>query len=157
MTMADREAGLRDAAGKSLLYSDEPYSCTVPACSTERLVSRNATRPGRSRHIPTPKSLRVLGGPSKAENMTVIRPFSRTCEMVSTPATVLRVSASGSAAHMGYTLPLPVRSSYQTCFELTMWKQSAVPLADRLMWPCALSGAVATQNVCCFLIHSKYD
>jgi len=85
--------------------------------------------------LPIPKSLRILGGPSKAENMTVIRPFSRMCEIVSTP--------------------LPLRSSYQTCFELTTWKHSAVPLGETLMWPWLLRGAEATQNMCCFWIHSK--
>lgn len=36
-------------------------------------------------HIPIPKSLTILGGPSKAENRTVMRPFSLKCEIVSIP------------------------------------------------------------------------
>lgn len=32
-----------------------------------------------------------------------------------------------------YTIPLPERSSYQTCFELTTWKQSAVPFGETLI------------------------
>lgn len=44
----------------------------------------------------------ILGGPSKAQNMIVIRPFSRQCEIVSIPATVpFGVSESGLSVHKG--------------------------------------------------------
>ena len=61
-------------------------------------------------------------------NITVMRPFSLTCEIVS--------------------FPLPVRSSYHTLRSSTTWKQSYVPLGEQLTWPVGVSGAVATQKMC---------
>lgn len=101
--MAARDPGLREVAGMSLLYSSEPYSCTVPTCQETLLVRAEwlVTRmqQAKKKYIPIPKSLMIRGGPSKAHNMTVIRPFSRICEMVSTPADItFGVSQSGLAA-----------------------------------------------------------
>jgi len=49
-----------------------------------RIVTLNMPTP-ISKGIPLPKILNILGGPSKALNMMVIRPFSLMLAIVSTP------------------------------------------------------------------------
>lgn len=157
--MAALDPGLRDVAGISLLYSGEPYSCTVPAryetlsVWAERLISRNPTKILIRTNAKKPQNPRGTFESTKHDRYPPIllnmRDGLYSCSGVWVQYERI--------VHTRYTLPLPVRSSYQTCFELTKWKQSDVPLGDRLTWPCALRGAVATQNKRCFLIHSKSD
>lgn len=123
--------------------------------------------------LPFPHNRRILGGPSNALKRIVIRPFPgwRMCEIVSTPGnhtdqnTSLRVIPCKMYADAEQRrnlakkdkkghIPLPVRSSYQTLVGLSTWKQFAVPLGETLTCPSPCSAAVATQNICCFKIHS---
>jgi hypothetical protein len=60
-----------------------------------------------------------------AQNMTVIRPFSRRCAIVSTP--------------------LPTKSRYATVRASRMRSESA-PFGDRFTRPLAPAGAVATKK-----------
>ena len=105
------------------------------------------------RSAPLPQSLTMRGGPSNALNWTTMRPFSRTCEIVSMPAE-LPISFSILHNKELTRAPLPVMSSYQTWFGFAMWNVPRRPLGEMLMCPSALSGAVATQNKCCVLIQS---
>ena len=58
--------------------------------------------------------------------MTTMRPFSRRCAIVSAP--------------------LPITSRYATVCRSSTRSDPIGPLGDRLTWPSAPSGAVATKN-----------
>ena len=64
MTIAAREPERRRSGGTSASYAGVPNSHTDPR----------------------PKRRTMRAAPSNAQNMSVIRPFSRMCEIVSMPA-----------------------------------------------------------------------
>lgn len=72
--IAAREPGLRVSAGIGVLYSGVPYSCTVPPITLSTIAIKATHGFGDAGNLPTPKSFRILGGPSKAENKMVTRP-----------------------------------------------------------------------------------
>ena len=91
------------------------------------MASANPSSSGRTTR-PVPYRRRIFGGPSKAQNMTVTRPFSRMWATVS--------------------MPDPFRSRYATVCSSTTANVPAMPFGDRLTWPPS-SGAVATKKQCC--------
>ena len=83
---------------------------------------------------PVQKNRMMRGLVSNEQNMTVQRPFSWMCEMVS--------------------IPEPVASTYAHRFGVRMLNDDdGRPLGDRLMC-LPRSGADATKNTCCFIAHS---
>ena len=100
---------------------------------------------------PVPYRRTMFGAPSKAQNITVIRPLSRRCAMVSAP--------------------LPTESRYATSRGPST-RSASRPLGDRLTCPPGPDGAVATKNIgwrsmkarksrvislCSFPIGSRYS
>jgi hypothetical protein len=81
----------------------------------------------------------------------VILPFSLRCAIVSAPKKIHEEdqSTTSLASH----LPLPVMSSYQTCFSSTIWNVLSNPFGDKLTCPVGLRGAEDTQNIFCCCIH----
>ena len=76
----------------------------------------------------------MLGRPSKAQNITTMRPFSRRCAIVS--------------------MPLPVRSRYATRCPSRTTNDPAMPLGEQFTSPSPARGAVATKNIGCAVIHA---
>ena len=65
-----------------------------------------------------------------------MRPFSRTWAIVSAP--------------------LPIMSRYATVWGSRIRNVSIGPFGETLMWPSADSGAVATKNIDCLAIQSRW-
>ena len=84
--------------------------------------------------VPLPCSRRISGGPVKAQNMITMRPFWRTCAIVSAP--------------------LPTTSRYATVWPSSTRKVPIGPLGDRLMCPPSPEGAEPTKNIGWCMIHS---
>ena len=84
---------------------------------------------------PTPCSRTIFGGPSKAQNMITMRPFSRRWATVS--------------------MPLPIRSTYANPSGPVTWKRLWPPFGDRFTWPSSPLGAVATKNIVCASMNSR--
>jgi hypothetical protein len=145
--MAARDPGLRIFSGSNFRYSGVPNSCTVPGRGERARVVRGTDRlRWAGCYVPFPNSLAIRGGPTKALNSTVIRPFSRKCAMVSTPWCVSGWNEKGKNKLRWTNSPLPVQSSYQTVCESTTWNVPARPFGETLTWPSPDKGAVATQN-----------
>src|SRR4051794_3054339 len=85
---------------------------------------------------PRPCRRRIRGGPSKAQNITQIRPFSRRWAIVSAP--------------------LPWTSRYATVCGSSTAKEPIGPFGETLTWPSASSGADATKNSDCRAIQSRW-
>src|SRR5437879_1757937 len=68
-----------------------------------------------------PCSRTIRGGPSNAQNITTIRPFSRACAIVSAP--------------------LPTKSRYPTSLGPRTRNQRRSPFGDTFTWPSSASGA----------------
>jgi len=98
--------------------------------NTERSRSNSTVR-GRI-GVPLPCSRTIFGGPSKAQNIKIIRLFSRRWARVS--------------------MPRPVKSRYATSMGLRMRNESS-PFGEQLTNPSAASGAVATKKIRCYPIH----
>ena len=84
-TIAAREPGFRVSGGMRLSYSDVPYSWTLPTVDTKIQRYLISSFAAKAESVPVPQSLTILGGPSNAINMTVMRPFSLKWEIVSFP------------------------------------------------------------------------
>jgi len=83
----------------------------------------------RRTNSPRPWSRTIRGAPVKAQNIIVMRPFSRRWAIVSTP--------------------LPVWSRYATDISLRTANSLRFPLGEQFTCPLASRGAVVTKNTGC--------
>jgi hypothetical protein len=102
--------------------------CRTPGNASNRPTnSPHAASPSRTT-CPLPYNRKIRGFPSNAQNITVTRPFSRTCAAVS--------------------FPLPVKSRYITRVGDNT-RNVSIPFGDTFTCPSPDSGALPTKNTTC--------
>src|SRR3954469_25633775 len=107
-----------------------------PSSSNAQRASRSS-KPGSPAWTTSPRPCRrkIFGGPSKAQNMTTMRPFSRTWAIVSAP--------------------LPITSRYATVRSSSTRRVPPGPFGEMLTRPSSASGALPTKNIGCRPIQSR--